>query len=238
MGKSNKKFKRDQRGQALIEGAVSLVLITMLVVGGTLLIIGTGLAIYYKAKLAYAAQIGAKTGGEGKYWLGAPRPNYSNTRMLTDVRNAVNAALIGLGLPRAADGKIDARETTVNGVHGVQVSVEESGLEIISGGLLPPTLTMTETAFYPYSINDPIGVLGLSVEGVGSAQNGIGMFIPVYGGGENSGVIGHTGIPNPPGGVDYWKIGIQRDVSTNTGISKYGGLEERKVLQGPQRENH
>lgn len=230
--------KRGSHGQALIEGAIALVLITSLVVVGALLIIGTGLAIYYKGKLAYAAQVGAKVGGESKYWLGAPRPGYNNSKLSSDVTKTVNSVLVGLGLPKAQDGKIHAQETAIDGVVGVKVTVEESGLEIISGGLLPPSITLMESAFCPYSTNDPIGVLGLSVEGQGDGPEGIGMFIPVYGGGARTGIVGHTGVPNPPGGVDYWRIGIVKDptIANSTGkISIFGGLAENQVFDAPVR---
>ncbi|MBY0358752.1 MAG: hypothetical protein K2W82_12180 [Candidatus Obscuribacterales bacterium] len=205
---------RTASGQGLIEGTVSLAMITAMVVAGTLLIIGTGLAVYYKSKIAYAAGVGAKYGAQGKRWLGAVRPGYTNDRLTADVTNAVNAALIGLGMPAARQGRITATETTINNVSGLQVSVQEDGLEIISGGLLPPVISLTETAFYAYDNDKPLGVLGLTIGASGpvaGAPNGLGqgLYIPVYGAGSYTG--GQNLSSYPSGQFPYWAAGIIRD---------------------------
>lgn len=207
-------IRRNKNGQAIIEGTVALVLITAAVVAGTLLIIGSGLAVYYKAKISYAAGVGAKHGAQGKRWLGATRPNYSNSKLNTEVTNAVNACLMGMGLPAAKAGHITATETTINNIQGLQVTVQEDGLGIISGGLLPSTISLSETAFYAYDNDRPLGVLGLTLGATGAVPgypNGIGqgLYIPVYGAGSYTGGQNMSGYPS--GSFPYWAAGIIRE---------------------------
>lgn len=206
--------KRTQSGQGLVEGTIGVSLITAIVVAGTLLILGAGTAIYYKFKLAVAASVGAKYGGQGASFLGAKRKNYSDSQLAIDVRNAVNAALIGQGLPAAKSENITAKGTTKNGIEGMEVTVTEGGLEIISGGLLPSAITLTETAFYPYENNKPTAILGLSIGGTGAVKDGQGLFIPMYGGGSiapgNEAVVSAGGGqgPVPTGKFPYWKVAV------------------------------
>lgn len=216
-------------GQALVEGTVALVMIAGIVIGGTLLVIGCGLGVYYKTKLAFAAETGARYGGQGAYWLGAKRKGYDDKQLTTDVTNSVNATLIGLGLPMAKDGKITAKSVTVNGIEGMQVTVEEGGLQIISGGLLPPSITLSETAFYPYGNDKPTALLGLSVGGTTAYPDGQGLFLPMYGGGA-LGQFNTKGTatqgPRPSGSLPYWKVAVIGEVVNGLPVSRVEGYGE------------
>lgn len=211
MTRANQKTFRSKRGQALIEGAASLMLITIVIVSGVLLIIGSGLAVYYKSKLALAAAAGAQYAGQGAYFLGARRNDYSDDQLQADVTNAVNAVLTGEGLPAARAGNVVARSTTRNGIAGMEVRVEEGGLEIISGGLLPATITLSESAFYPYANDKPTAILEMSVGGTSVRPEGQGLFLPMYGGGA-IGQFNPNGLqsqgPVPLGEFPTWKIAV------------------------------
>ncbi|MBY0359343.1 MAG: hypothetical protein K2W82_15180 [Candidatus Obscuribacterales bacterium] len=207
---------RSKRGQALVEGAASAVVLSLIIVGGVLLVIGSGLAVYYKSKLALAAAAGAQYGAQGQYFLGARRSDYMNDQLQADVTSAVNAVLTGEGLPAARGGNIRASSVTRNGVAGMEVMVQESGLEIISGGFLPTTINLTETAFYPYSNDKPTALLEMSIGGTGADkqfrnQGGQGLYLPMYGGGA-AGRFNPNGTatqgPVPLGEFPTWKVAV------------------------------
>lgn len=205
----DKKYR--QRGQALVEGAVSLVLIVALMIGGILLVLGSYFALSYKTKLAYVVAEGAKAGTDTGYFLGARRKDYSEAQMLINARNKVNTALIAFGLSAARPGNLVASVVTRNGVRGTQISLRHDQLGVISGGLLPSNIILTEQAFYPYRNVTPTAILEMSIGGTSARPEGQGLFLPMYGGGA-AGQFNPLSDPRttqgpiPQGTFKTWKV--------------------------------
>ncbi|MBY0359344.1 MAG: hypothetical protein K2W82_15185 [Candidatus Obscuribacterales bacterium] len=226
------KLKRDRRrGQALVEGAVSLVIIVALMIGGILVILGSYFALTYKTKLAYAVAEGAKASTNYGYFLGAKRKDYSDAQLVMMARDKVNNALVAFGLSAAKPGNLAIAMVTRNGVEGVQVDLKHDQLGVISGGLLPANITLSERAFYPLRNVTPTAVLGMSIGGTSDFPNGQGLFLPMYGGG----AVGRgnpngtsTQGPVPSGTFRTWKIAITGEI-----IPPINWADNPSVLDSP-----
>ncbi len=173
-------------GQALIEGALAMTMIAALIIGGALLLLGTGFSVYYKTKIAHAAEAGARFGTETAEWLGAPRPDYSSAQLRSDVTNVVNVALAEMGMPSAA--KVEVRKTTVGEIKFLTVKVSVDNLRIFSGGVLPGGISLTDTAASAFGKTTPPAVLGITFSSSGVREGfpngkGQGMYLPAYGAG-------------------------------------------------------
>lgn len=215
-------FKRSKRGSVIAEGAAALVLISGLITGGILLLTGAGSVFYYKTKLAHAAEAGARYGTETGEWLGAPRPNYTDATLRSDVTSVVNATLTQMGLPQAT--KIDVTRATVSGKRYLRVKVSVANLRILSGGILPSQVSLDDTAASAFSDAQPPGVMGLTV---GQSPNGRGFYIPIYGPG--GGFASNLPRTFPKGPVHYYAVGVQSAYSNSAldpvvlGSGKNGG---------------
>lgn len=234
---------RKQNGQALLEGAASFTMITACVIGGILLILGVYFSVFYKSKLSYAVVEGAKIGSQKGYFLGAKRQDYSSVQQQTDVVNAVNNALIAQGLRQAKPGNIIVTSTTISDVQGVKVSLKHDDLGIVSGGLLPSNITLSETAFFPYENDKPTAILGLSIGGTGAVKDGQGLFVPMYGGGSiapgNEAVVAAGGGqgPVPTGNFPYWKVAFlgEKVPAYSLGVTNYNDPSKLVALSRVER---
>lgn len=197
---------RADRGQALAEGAVAMICIAALIVGGILLLMGAGSAFYYKLKIAHAAETGARFGTDKAEFLGAPRPNYTDSQLEQDVIDVVNTSLNVMGLPEAKS--IEVARETIKGKRFLKVKVKVDGLPILSGGILPNAISVDDTAASAFSDNSPPGVLGLTL---GTSPTGKGYYVPIYGPGSGF----PAGLPTtfPRGKVFYYAAGVQADAS-------------------------
>ena len=96
--KSSRQY-RNSHGQALAEGAAALILLTAIIVGGVLLILGTGTLAYYKIKLATVTSAVAKVAVDGRYWLGAQRPDFNATTVQNNATTLATDLLGKAGFP-------------------------------------------------------------------------------------------------------------------------------------------
>jgi hypothetical protein len=196
--------ERSRRGAVLIEGAAVMIMLAALTVGAVALIGSTALASYYKEKIFLAAQTAANYASSRAQFLGADRPNYNAKRAKSETIEVANTVLTKMGLPRAS--RIDVDDSVIAGRRYLTVTINEDGLSIISGGILPSAISLRETASVAFEDNSPVGVLGITI---GESPNGSGFYIPVYGAGR--GTNGPTSYPR--GRFPYWALGIQASSS-------------------------
>lgn len=195
---SGKRESRSARGQALAEGAVALVLISMLAIVSVLLLVGTALAVYYKLKLACVAESAAVSAVEGRYWLGAqkPYPLYDPVQVESRTVDLAKSMAEKLGLGSAPKVTVDQSSIKL-----ASVSVTAEGLPLLSGGMLPSSLAMSDTAVRPYIQRHPIGVGGLTLDIVNLNSVGKGIYFPVYG--ATPGTAGPSSCPTA--NFPYWQ---------------------------------
>ncbi len=220
--------KRKQAGAALAEGVASLALITSIVIGGVLLIVSSGLMMLYHMKVQSAAQVGANAALSNSEWSGALRSPSTTTNgpvsaaVKANVMAAVNTALQSMGIAPVVDIPTPTVATPAGtNTHVYTVKVSCSSLPLISGGILPESLGVTETATSasssqsPLSLawmyfNPPTGIPGWPASG-GTAG---GVMVPVYMEGAA------PGPPLPSGSFPYYTINVAGAVS-NAGTGTF-----------------
>ncbi len=201
---SSRKY-RNYHGQALAEGAAALILLTAIIVGGVLLILGTGTLAYYKIKLAAVTSAAAKVAVDGRYWLGAQRPDYNEATVKADVTSTVQDLLGRIGLP-AASAVVNVDFAT--DPKAVIVKLTVSALPIISGGILPNIVTLQDTEAEPYITGRPIGWCAVRYNGpaiAGPPGSQAALYLPCYGANDPS--LGPYASPEGNGHFPYWQDG-------------------------------
>lgn len=166
---------RSNRGQALTEGVGALALITALSVGVVLLILGTGTLAFYKIKIAAVTDAAAKVAVDDRFWLGAQRPNYDPSAAASHAAATANTMLGQLGLPPAASFTFD--DSSIPGF--VKITITVNALRIVSGGILPGLVSMTDTAIEPYILQLPIATATLNYTDA-THKRIIGLDVPAY----------------------------------------------------------
>jgi hypothetical protein len=182
------------------------VLITVILVAAVLLILFTGAGVYYRIKVAFAAQSGAKTGADRGFFLGAVQPGVSPAQRDADAVQAVKDALSIMGLP-AADNIVPQVVTAPSGKQFYQVEVDYNGIKLVAGSL--PAVPIKEVAAISITDQTPPGVLGLTFA---QSPNGIGFYIPVYGPGSPA---GFGPVTFPLGPTTYYAGGVQSAASNS-----------------------
>jgi hypothetical protein len=227
--------RRNASGQALAEGCAALILVTMIIVGGVVLILGAGTAIYYKIKIAMVVDNAARFGTQGKFFLGAIRPDFSSAKLKADVVTVVqnSCAKMGLPVPDAEDVEVDSSATDSAGHQYVSVTLHESGLPLISGGILPKSMTVSDTAVATMESSlPPPAVLGLTL---GASPDGTGYYIPIYGRGKNPVLGGPHILPlqtKSRKDFAYYAAGVQ-SVSSNHGAPATWNNGSGPLYDGP-----
>jgi hypothetical protein len=173
---------RKAKGQGIVEGVAALWLIVSITVCLILFILGAGTAIYYKMRLAAVVDSAAEYAAQSTTWLGAVRPDYSESAVKEKTRQLVDVQLGQLGLPVASEVETDINLRTVPSY--VTVKVKVVGLRIISGNVLPTSISLMETGVHGLATDGPIAVLGLGI--INSDGTGQGVYVPSYGAGQNT----------------------------------------------------
>lgn len=175
---------------------MGLWLVVTALVTGILFILGTGAILYYKVKMSYIAERAAKYAADlplGTADLTTPTTNLA-TQMLADVGLPTNSAYVSV------------TPTTVGGVAGAQVTVGEGKLALPGNGtIIPPFVSLTETASAPRDSWIPEGMLVLSCRHTNNTPGGpnTAMAVPTYGRYTvNSGQL--STIAQQDTGTAYW----------------------------------
>lgn len=195
---SHKKARRTARGQALAEGAAALIFITMLAVVSILFLIGTATLVYYKLKLAYVTDTAAVTAVQGRYWLGAqyPYPLYNPVDVEKRTTDQAKSMMQQLGIGSSPEVAVDQSSFRI-----ATINIDAGGLKLMSGGVLPSSMTLKDIAARPYIQRHPIGVFGLTFNVTGVPNSGKGVYYPSYG--AASGNSGPSSFPTV--NFPYWQ---------------------------------
>lgn len=186
---------RNQVGQGLAESAAAATIIMALMVAGVLLIMTTGQLIYYKIKLCSIAEAAAEYAADARYWLGAQRPYYTVASVQTQTGNMAKALLKLEGFDTSS--VTCTVDQTSDKVVSVTLKVDKLGL--LTGGFLPSTTAVAETASQPYPNDRPNGLLGVTVCKQPSGCGGI--YLPTYGAGARA--SGPSSYPSSA--LPYWE---------------------------------
>jgi hypothetical protein len=195
---------RSMRGQAIAEGTAMLIPLSFLFVAIILLVIGAGQNIYYRLKLAYIADAGARQAVQHLYWMGAPRtqpPDYQGAgeaaaKQITWLMSQTGMPTTNVSItPDFSDAQ------------GAKVTISVSSLPIS----IPILTKITETAAEPYSLDTPPGYCKLAMWSqssgtAGTQAEGI-MYMPCFGAytldsANNPGVT--TTAPSLPSNTTVW----------------------------------
>ncbi|MBY0552335.1 MAG: hypothetical protein K2W95_33960 [Candidatus Obscuribacterales bacterium] len=156
---------RHQHGQASLECVAVIFVMTMLVVGALLLLVNTSLLGSYNYRLNAIAADGARQFTAGMWFLGMKRRNFDlngsvaashgaparlSEGAIGDVRTLITEEVKAMGWTQAtvSNLKVEPHTETVAGheVTIVKVDFDVSNIEILSGGILPTTVTLHATA--------------------------------------------------------------------------------------------
>lgn len=202
-----KKYGKRRCGSALVETAAGLVILSALIIGGLMLLIDGASMFYVKIKLATAAQTGANFAIDASEWLGAPRPNVTQEAVTADVKSVVGTSLREMGLGPADE--VEVSNFTDNGKRFCKVTIKSGAIGLMTNGLLPGSVNLSETACVAFGNRSPVGVLGLTI---GQSPNGRGVIIPIY-----AATNMPVDAPNtfPAGRFPYYAAGVQAESSNS-----------------------
>ncbi|MBY0359050.1 MAG: hypothetical protein K2W82_13690 [Candidatus Obscuribacterales bacterium] len=168
--------RQSQKGQALLEGAVSLVLVIGTSVLCLLFLVNIGLVIYYKLQLSAVTNQAATDAASdiiNASWGGFYNP-VSPNQLTTNARQRINTALQALNLPAANNIQVTQPSNRT-----VRVTVNTDGPPwlIDYANFFPRSILSQEIACASTSDPRPPGTLTLSVTGHPDQA----VSIPVYG---------------------------------------------------------
>lgn len=130
------KAKRVQGGQALTEGVVGVMIISMTLIGALVLLVNGGLCVFYKEKLAFVTIECARFASQQS----------AGNDVAGKTTEFANHMLAGVGLP---PGRVQVEEVDLGGSRGVKVSINET-VGLLKGiPYLPGNITFEDTATAP-----------------------------------------------------------------------------------------
>jgi len=136
MRQLNKRNGRLPHGAALVEGVVALMLVIGTTVGACLLLTNIGMSIYYKEKLSFVANQCALY---ARYIPGSEDAEVRTSELAKSLLKSMGVK------PSRCDCKV--KDTTVEGVPGISVTLNAFDLHLFGNGeLLPGTVSLQDTA--------------------------------------------------------------------------------------------
>jgi hypothetical protein len=127
---------RAQIGAALAEGVVALMLIIGATVGACLLLSNIGTSIYYKEKLSFVSNQCAQY---ARFLPGTEDQEVKTAEL-------AKSLLKSMGI-KASRCEVKVKDTIVEGIPGVSVTVSAFDLQVFgTGELLPATVSLQDTA--------------------------------------------------------------------------------------------
>jgi hypothetical protein len=134
MGK--KVRKRSNRGQSLIEGTVFLVIFIGLFITLVLGLVNLSIVVSEQQKIQVAATQAAQYIIGQRYWLGAVRTDYDQSKSQANARAVADGVLKSLGLP-ASCSFTTTDLPLQNGIIVSTVTVSVAGLPLLNGAAMP-----------------------------------------------------------------------------------------------------
>jgi hypothetical protein len=143
---------RTATGSGIVEGTVALWLIILGVVGGTLLLINTGIAMYYKQKLSFITHEAAHAAVDQMVWNNGYRPFVTEQDVVKSTKNRLIDIAKKMGLPQPS--KIDVTVSATD----ITVTATLTGMQLMgNGALLPGSISLSDTAVALVNTSQPPG---------------------------------------------------------------------------------
>lgn len=137
-------------GSSIVEGTVGLLLVIGGAVMGTLLMVNSGIAMYYKQKLSFVTHEAAQAAVNQMVWNNAYRPGVSEGNVIAITKERVKSIAHQMGLPEPSN--IDV---TVS-ADSITVGATLSGLSLIGNGtILPCSLELSDKAVSLLTTSQP-----------------------------------------------------------------------------------
>jgi hypothetical protein len=160
---------RRQSGQGLTEGVAGLLLVTTGIVLGVLLLVNSGLLLFYKEKLAFVTDQTAKFAA-----------TLSSDTRDDDTEKFAKELLGKVGLPsKQATVKVD--DTTLAGQAAVSVAITDNFGLFGNGEILPKASSLTDVAVClgGGDANQPIGLLQIAPGDTVKPDMSKSIFVPI-----------------------------------------------------------
>lgn len=168
---TGKKWPRARRGQALIEGAVGMIMLCMVGVPLLILLLNIGQYMTWSVKLNYIAGEAARYIDANRYWLGMERRDYNREKAIASAVNIANGMLKSSGLPQISNSpdqfEINDLDVEIyppgsdkpHAIHVTQVNIVPPGLTLGLNSCLPTGLRVKGSGIStdaPNSISPPM----------------------------------------------------------------------------------
>jgi hypothetical protein len=167
---------RKAHGQGLVEGSVGLILVTMGIVLGTILLMCTGFAINYKAKLQHVAEQASAFVQSKKYWIGTVRDDYNEASAFEKGKQVANEMLGLMGLPAAE--QVTFETVKIDGIDYIKTTISCSNLAIPGAGILPSFIRLQESSV---SVDHSEDCWGYAMICVRNEHSGRDFLVPCFG---------------------------------------------------------
>lgn len=172
----SKQQRRTQSGQAIAEGAVSMVFILMGIILGVILLMCTGFALNYKAKIQHVASQASAFVQAKKYWVGTIRDDYNEAAAFDKGRLVANHLLELLGMPAAEE--VSFETVKIDGVDYVKTTIVCRNLAIPGAGILPSCIELRESSV---SVDHSEDCWGYAMICVRNEHSGRDFLVPCFG---------------------------------------------------------
>jgi hypothetical protein len=189
---------RDPRGASIVEGAVGLVIIVFVSIGGLLLLTSIATSCYYKHKLGCVNDRAAEYLAALVFFDGAENPNFTGPSLQLRAKQLVDRLLFDYGMP--ASTSVTASISTSPSRQLLTVESRVAAPLLKGSSVFPASVSIVDTAVVPVPLSQPPAVVTLSL-------GGNTMKMPAYGKAASASFFNWTGTPfratmtMPPGGT-------------------------------------
>lgn len=196
-----KAMRRSNVGSTTVEGAVGILIITIVFCAGTALLVSVGSLIYYKVKIGFALQTAIRqvVQLDAGDWLGAYSNSFTGTTLVAATPDIVKNTFRSMSLPVPNDSDIAVSMKYVNYKTYIHCSVTVDSLRLFGGKYLPKFMSLSDSTCAVVPNTTPIAMFGLTYNSPGTCR---GIYIPSYGAASNT--SGPTSFPL--GKFPYWQI--------------------------------
>jgi hypothetical protein len=188
-----KHTERNQKGAALILGALGMMLLAGLAVAGTLFLADFGQSGYYREKLSFICHMVALQAVKTASPFQARNNNASQMRLQVEATDLVNTLLREEGMPQAQDVRVQLEQDAVS------VSFKVDGLALIGYGGLPTRINMIVSDRVLMADLQPPAVMSMNIGNLTLLLPAYGKFVAPFSNGHTS------NIAAAPGGVAIFR---------------------------------
>ncbi len=185
---------RNKQGQAIIEGACILVVLTAVFVSLLMFGINVYAALTYQTKLDTVAREAVSVIRENKYWIGVKRLDYKKEIAEEKARQMADEVCKRLGLPKIANFSLEEDPTPAGDILQLTVSINKFPLPFGGvKGLFPKFLQLTSTGVSTIPKTTVYAITGMACRDMNDPQGrSIQTYVPA---------LGYNYITNTPTGA-------------------------------------